>query len=115
RAAVVGTERLEEAGGGVVHDVELVAHAGAGVDQHDQIERDAGRLEELDALLDAVFVDDEVVRLQADDEFVAAVLDGDVERDEGGAAMERRAPSRPLLRAPLRDDEGGPKAYDSGE
>ena len=63
-AAVSLSQGAEEADRRFVNGVQLVAHARARVDQHDEIHGDRVGLEELHVLLDAVFEDGEVGRLE---------------------------------------------------
>ncbi len=70
-----------------MHEIHLVGHAGAGVDEKDEIDRHLVRLEELDVLQHAVLVYGEVVLREARHEPLA-VGNGHVERDQAGAAAE---------------------------
>ena len=58
-------QQLHEAARRAVDGVHLVAHAGAGVEQEDDVQRNALRLEEADVLHHAVFVDFEVLLAEA--------------------------------------------------
>jgi hypothetical protein len=96
RTAVGVAQRFEEADCRVVDGLDLVGHARAGIDQEDEIDRHFVRFEELDVLKNAVLVDRKVVLDEAGHEPLA-IADGDVQRDQAGAA-----PEDPALRRLVR-------------
>jgi hypothetical protein len=110
-------DRLQEAHGGLLRELELLEHARAGV--HEQAEVEGERVllarlhraaEELDALGAAVLEHREVVGREVGDEAAGGVADGDGEVDlfELAGKDRLRAPGGPPPATPRR--RGGPPA-----
>ena len=86
--AVGWAERRGEAGRGLLHERQLVAHAGARVEQNREIERHVACLEVGDLLTNTVLVDGEVVAGEAREQLLLPVEHGDVQRHHLHAAAE---------------------------
>ena len=87
RTAVSSAKRLQKARGRLVHDIHLVRHARAGVDEDDEIDRDFGRFEELHVLKHAILIDRKIILRQSRHEPLA-IGHGDIERDQAGTGPE---------------------------
>lgn len=92
---VIGTQRAEEAVGGVPHVVDEVVAIGGELEQHDGGDGGLRGADAGDGLGDSVFKDEEVVGLEAGDELVSLVeddagvdvYDGDVDAEGEGLVI----------------------------